>query len=124
MKKLLLILCMMLFTSPVLAYNDKVKVGDEFISIVGASWCPPCRQLDQLLKDPDVVKALKHYAYVFHIDGDRDIKYRRYYRVDAYPTVIKFRKTGKKKYQELSRFVGLKSKKWLIKWLNTHSIVK
>lgn len=124
MKRILMILIVLAFASTALGYNDKVKVDDKFVVVVGASWCPPCRALDKLLKDPEVVKALKPYAYLFHVDGDKDIKYRRYYKIKAYPTVLKFKKTGKKRYKELSRFQGLKSKTEIIKWLKTHSVLK
>lgn len=123
MKKLCIVLWMLL-CSTAYGYNDKVKTGDEFVVVVGADWCQPCRDLDVILKKPAVKKELKAYAYLFHVDGDKDVRYRRYYKVKGYPTVLKFKKTGEKRYKVLSRFVGLKSESYIIKWLKKKSVVK
>ena len=123
MKKLFLILWMILCTSPVLAYNKNVKINDEFVVIVGADWCPACKTLDKTFETPEVKAALKPYTELFHVDGDRDSRYVRYYRIRAYPTVLKFKKTSEKKYKELSRFVGAMSKEKVVKWLKKKSVI-
>ena len=59
----------------------------------GATWCPPCKRMKQLFKDPEVKKELDRLDFrMYDIDIDGEMK--RKYNITKVPTTI-FQAEGK-----------------------------
>jgi hypothetical protein len=54
----------------------------------GATWCGPCKQLDQVLQRPDVATVLKHHGAVLAIDVDQQPELAKAFGVPAVPTLV------------------------------------
>jgi thiol:disulfide interchange protein len=79
----------------------------------GASWCPPCRQMDRSTwTDPTLAGWLEEHAISIKIDADEDPGRMRALGVTAVPTVVVLRGS-----QELGRVTGLRSAGELLEWL-------
>jgi thioredoxin 1 len=73
-----------------------------------ASWCAPCRMMAPVLND--VAAELNDSARVGKVDVEKHQSLAGKYNVRSIPTLILF-KNGK----EIKRFVGIKSKDFLLK---------
>jgi len=72
-----------------------------------ASWCAPCRMMAPVLND--VASALKGSSHVGKVDIQQYQALANKFKVRSIPTLILF-KNG----TEINRFVGIKSKDFLI----------
>ena len=75
-----------------------------------ASWCAPCRMMAPVLND--VAAELNGNSHVGKVDIQQFQNLANQFRVRSIPTLILF-KNGK----EVNRFVGIKSKDFLLKSL-------
>lgn len=75
-----------------------------------ASWCVPCRMMAPVLNE--VATDLKGNAHVGKVNIEQYQTLARDYKVRSIPTMVLF-KNG----QEVDRFVGFKSKEFLMKQL-------
>jgi len=73
-----------------------------------ASWCAPCRMMAPVLND--VASELNENSHVGKVDIQQYQSLANQFRVRSIPTLILF-KNGK----EVNRFVGIKSKDFLLK---------
>lgn len=76
-----------------------------------ASWCAPCRIMAPVLND--VADELKGNSHVGKVNIEQFQSLAQKFQVRSIPTLILF-KNGK----EINRFVGIKSKEFLIKQIN------
>jgi len=76
-----------------------------------AEWCPPCKMMAPVLND--VAAELTGNAYVGKVDVDQYQLLAQQYQVRNIPTMILY-KNGK----EIERFVGIKSKAFLVQQIN------
>jgi thioredoxin 1 len=76
-----------------------------------AEWCPPCKMMAPVLND--VAAELTGNAYVGKVNVEQYQALAQQYQVRNIPTMILF-KNGK----EITRFVGIKSKDFLIQQIN------
>jgi thioredoxin 1 len=86
--------------------KDKVVLVDFW-----ASWCMPCKIMAPVLNE--VSSELNGNAFVGKIDVEQYQFLAGKYRVQSIPTMILFRNG-----REVSRFVGVKSKDFLLKQIN------
>jgi len=73
-----------------------------------ASWCAPCRMMAPVLND--VAAELQGNTHVGKVDIQQYQQLANQFKVRSIPTMILF-KNGK----EINRFVGIKSKEFLLK---------
>ncbi len=76
-----------------------------------AEWCAPCRMMAPVLNE--VADELKDKAYVGKVNVEEYQSLAQRYQVRNIPTMILF-KNGK----EAQRFVGVKSKEFLVQQIN------
>ena len=76
-----------------------------------ASWCAPCRVMAPVLND--VADQLKGNSHVGKVNIEQFQSLAQKFQVRSIPTLILF-KNGK----EINRFVGIKSKDFLIKQID------
>lgn len=79
-----------------------------------ASWCAPCRMMAPVLND--VADELKGNMHVGKVNIEQYQSLAQKYQIKNIPTMILF-KNGK----EYERFVGIKSKEFLINQINKAS---
>jgi thioredoxin 1 len=87
--------------------KDKIVLVDFW-----ASWCAPCRMMAPVLND--VAGELTENTYVGKVDVEENQSLAQRYQVRSIPTMILF-KNGK----EVSRFVGIKSKEFLVQQIKS-----
>ncbi len=75
-----------------------------------ASWCGPCRMMAPVLND--VAKELTGNSHIGKVNIEQYQSLAQKFKVRSIPTLILF-KDGK----EINRFVGVKSKEFLLKQL-------
>lgn len=70
-----------------------------------ASWCPPCREMEESTwPDADVQAWVAREAVAIQVDVDREGELARKFRASSIPTIVFVEPSGK----ELGRFVGYK----------------
>ncbi|MCB8994412.1 MAG: thioredoxin [Bacteroidales bacterium] len=79
-----------------------------------ASWCGPCRMMAPVLND--VASELSGNSHVGKVNVEQYQSLAQKYKVRSIPTLILF-KNGK----EVNRFVGIKSKDYLLKQIQAAS---
>ncbi|NIG53290.1 rhodanese-like domain-containing protein [Chitinophaga sp. Cy-1792] len=83
-------------------YNQQVKVKGWVLTDVGAAWCPPCRQMEPVLKD---LLSKRKDVKLVKVDGGNDTDVMKAINATTLPTFIVY-KDG----VEQSRFTGVTSK--------------
>ncbi len=79
-----------------------------------ASWCPPCRKMDETTwRDPKVMAWVASHALAIQIDVDEVATLAQELRIEAMPTMLLFR-SGK----ELDRLMSYQDPDTLIAWLD------
>ena len=107
---------------PEVANNPKIKVLSDknfqhqikngvILVDFWASWCLPCKMMAPVLND--VADELKENAYVAKLDVELNREIAAKYNIRNIPTMVLY-SDGK----ELRRFVGAKSKDFLLKQIN------
>ena len=77
----------------VLQQQKQDEVKKTQMLYFGATWCPPCKKMKQLFKDPEVKKELDRLDFrMYDIDIDNEMK--RKYNITKVPTTI-FQAEGK-----------------------------
>ena len=88
-------------------FQQKTK-GKVVLVDFWASWCAPCRMMAPVLND--VASELNGNSHVGKVDIQQFQSLANQFKVRSIPTLILF-KNGK----EINRFVGIKSKEFLLK---------
>ena len=107
---------------PVVASNPKIKIltdknfnqqikKDIILVDFWAEWCGPCKMMAPVLNE--VSEVLTNNKTIGKVDVEQFQSLAATYKVRGIPTMILF-KEGK----ELTRYVGFKSKEFLLKELN------
>lgn len=73
-----------------------------------AEWCTNCKLLDKLINQVELGSTL-----LVHVDIDNEADMAKAYNIRSLPTTIILDPMG----EEISRFVGLKNKEYLINFL-------
>lgn len=88
--------------------NFQFQIKDKLVLVdFWASWCAPCRMMAPVLND--VAGELNEDSLVGKVDVEANQALAQKFQVRSIPTLILF-KNGK----EVSRFVGVKSKEFLL----------
>lgn len=95
----------------VLQQQDKVEKTQMLY--FGATWCPPCKKMKQLFKDPEVKKELDRLDFRMY-DEARDRPMFDKFNITLYPTTI-FQAEGKIG----TRYTGSMSKSQLLEILRS-----
>jgi len=93
-------------------FQSQINKGVTLVDF-WASWCMPCKMMIPVLND--VADLAPTNATIAKIDVETNQKMASTHKVRNIPTMILF-KDGK----EISRFVGVKSKDFLLKEINKH----
>ena len=89
--------------------NFQQKTKNKLVLVdFWASWCAPCRMMAPVLND--VASELNGNSHVGKVDIQQYQSLANQFKVRSIPTLILF-KNGK----EINRFVGIKSKEFLLK---------
>ena len=93
-----------------LNFNQQIKKGIVLVDF-WASWCAPCKMMAPILNDvADVLTDGKTVGKV-NVEVARAVSAK--YNIRSIPTMVLF-KDGK----EINRFVGIKTKEFLLKEMN------
>lgn len=93
--------------------NFQFQTKDKLVLVdFWASWCAPCRMMAPVLND--VAVELPEDSFVGKVDVEANQTLAQKYQVRSIPTMILF-KNGK----EVSRFVGIKSKEFLLQQIKS-----
>jgi thioredoxin 1 len=88
-------------------FNHQIKTGVTLVDF-WASWCMPCKMMAPVINE--VAESVNGNASVGKLDVDQYRATAAKYKIRNIPTMILFR-NGK----EINRFVGAKSKDFLLK---------
>lgn len=91
-------------------FQHQIKTGVVLVDF-WASWCMPCKMMAPVLND--VAEDLSGSKYVAKLDVEKHQLVAAQYKIRNIPTMILF-KNGK----EIDRYVGAKSKDFLINMIN------
>ncbi len=92
------------------SFQHQVRKGVSLVDF-WASWCVPCKVMSPVLND--VAEELENRANICKLNVEQYPRLASKYKVKGIPTMVLFR-DGK----EIDRFVGVKSKEYLIKQIN------
>lgn len=93
-------------------FQNQVKSGITLVDF-WADWCMPCKMMAPVLNS--VAEELDNTASVGKVNIEQFQSVAQKYMVKSIPTLILF-KNGK----EMNRFVGVKSKEYLLKQINSY----
>ncbi|WP_315815394.1 thioredoxin family protein [Paraflavitalea speifideaquila] len=100
----------------------KSRASDKFIIVdYGATWCKPCKQLDKLFLDSDIIKLIDTNYVLLKMQADTTTKdskstksmyltsrmFKDSFEIRSYPTLLFFSSEGTILHKE----VGLKQKR-------------
>lgn len=89
--------------------NFQLKTKNNIMLVdFWASWCAPCRVMAPILND--VASELDGNAYIGKVDIEKYQSLAQRFKIRGIPTAVLF-KNGK----EVNRFVGIKTKDFLLK---------
>ena len=91
-------------------FNQQIKKGVILVDF-WASWCAPCKMMAPVLND--VADGLTGNKAVGKVDVEKQQLIASKFNIRSIPTMVLF-KDGK----EINRFVGIKSKDFLLKEIN------
>lgn len=91
-------------------FNQQIKKGVILVDF-WASWCAPCKMMAPVLND--VADGLTGNKVVGKVDVEKQQLIASKFNIRSIPTMVLF-KDGK----EINRFVGIKSKEFLLKEIN------
>jgi thioredoxin 1 len=91
-------------------FNQQIKKGVILVDF-WASWCAPCKMMAPVLND--VADGLTGSKAVGKVDVEKQQLIASKFNIRSIPTMVLF-KDGK----EINRFVGIKSKDFLLKEIN------
>ena len=91
-------------------FSQQIKKGVILVDF-WASWCAPCKMMSPVLNDVAEATADNKSVGKLNIELHRNIPSK--YNIRSIPTMILF-KDGK----EINRFVGIKSKEFLLREMN------
>lgn len=91
-------------------FSHQVRNGVILVDF-WASWCMPCKMMAPVINE--VAESVNGNAFVAKLDVDQNRSVAAKYKIRNIPTMILFR-NGK----EINRFVGAKSKDFLVKQIN------
>lgn len=91
-------------------FQHQIKTGTILVDF-WASWCMPCRMMAPVLNE--VAEELNTGAYVGKVDVEQYQSIAAKYKIRNIPTMVLFRDG-----REVSRFVGIKDKKFLLNEIN------
>ncbi len=93
--------------------NFQTQMKDRIVLVdFWATWCGPCRMMAPVLNE--VAGELTDEAYVGKVDVDANQALAQKFQIRSIPTLVLF-KNGK----EVSRFVGVKSKDFLLQQIKS-----
>ena len=72
-----------------------------------ATWCGPCKTMDQLVYTADVVVKAAQNVISVKVDGDKQPELKKQFRVGGYPTMILLTSQGEE-LKRTSGYVGVK----------------
>lgn len=87
-------------------FNATIAGSKTVLVDFGATWCPPCRQMEPVIRS--VMEKNKEKVTLLNVDGGRDLAILKAYNVTALPVFIIF-KDGK----EVWRYDGITSEEIL-----------
>lgn len=93
-------------------FQNQVKSGITLVDF-WADWCMPCKMMVPVLNS--VAEEIDNTASVGKVNIEQFQSIAQKYMIKSIPTLILF-KNGK----EMNRFVGVKSKEYLIKQINNY----
>lgn len=94
--------------------NFQAQTKDRLVLVdFWASWCAPCRMMAPVLNE--VAGELTEDSFVGKVDVDANQALAQQFQIRGIPTMILF-KNGK----EVSRFVGVKSKDFLLQQIKSN----
>ncbi len=103
-------------TEPVVPPQQEKKI---VVIRFSAGWCSPCQSMKRnVWSDPKMKKYFKdNKIEVYDIDIDKQKAYARQYNVSSIPCVVILERTSKDRAKEINRFVGMRSTKEVIKFV-------
>ncbi len=89
------------------------------VMIFSATWCGPCQSMKRnVWADTKMKEYFKdNKIEVYNIDIDKQKAYARNYNVSSIPCVVLLERTSEKHAKEINRFVGMRSTKEVIKFV-------
>lgn len=104
------------------AYRQEFENGDLIIIKFGAEWCGPCHTLDRVIDNSNDIQQYfenntKGY-YKIDVDSNdpNDKAWVNKARPSSIPLVVKYTYEDNK-WVEVKRFVGVRSEREILKWL-------
>lgn len=92
------------------SFQHQIRKGISLVDF-WASWCIPCKVMSPVLND--VAEEMEDRVNICKLNVEQYPQFASRYKIKGIPTLLLFR-DGK----EVNRFVGVKSKEFLLKQIN------